>query len=88
MRRITRFLLLIGLLLLLSSTALAAGAPALDWYVSGGAGGHAAAGSLSLDHTLGQAGIGEYWAAGSNLCSGFWCGITGDGSTYLPLVVH
>jgi hypothetical protein len=58
----------------------------LERWVIGGGGGHAqsADGHYTLNATVGQpvAGI-----ASADVCSGFWCGLGGQYSVYLPLVL-
>jgi hypothetical protein len=75
--------------LLLSGVALSAGdAASVDWYVIGAGGAaDAAAGTLVMGGTAGQAVAG---LAGPALCAGFWCGAGRPAgySTYLPLIVH
>lgn len=78
--------------LLLAGTALAAGAPNIEWYVMGGGWGYAEAASLSLDGTVGQAVAGLDTAGSAELCAGFWCGAESAAATsyniYLPLVLR
>ncbi|MCL7453900.1 MAG: hypothetical protein M8467_12730 [Anaerolineae bacterium] len=75
--------------LLLSGVALSAGdAASVDWYVIGAGGAaEAAAGTLVMGGTAGQAVAG---VARQSLCAGFWCGAgrSAGYSTYLPLIVR
>jgi PKD repeat protein len=48
-------------------------APAVDWDVTGGGGGHLESGSLSLDNTFGQPVVGAVSSGNVELCTGFWC---------------
>ena len=71
----------------LTGIALANGTPTIDWYVTGGGGGHAEAGIYGLDGTTGQPVVGTATDTGSELCSGFWCGVVRY-EIYLPLVLR
>jgi hypothetical protein len=87
-----RALLALAGLLLLASTALAAGTPNIEWYVIGGGWGYAENAPLSLDGTVGQAVAGLDTAGSAELCAGFWCGAEAAAATsyniYLPLVLR
>jgi len=84
--RITLLLALFSSLFLVSVVLATPAAPTLDRTVIGGGGGHAEAGILTLDATIGQALVGIESAAPFDLCSGFWCG-EGTMSVYLPLIL-
>ncbi len=51
------------------------GTPNINWWVIGGGGGHAEAGSYALDATIGQPVVGRVANSTYGLCSGFWCGV-------------
>jgi hypothetical protein len=71
-----------------SSLAVAAQAPAVPWWVVAGGGGHSEAGGFTLDATVGQAVAGTAQSGPWDLCAGFWCGPQGLHHIYLPLVVR
>jgi hypothetical protein len=90
MMKRTAFLITLASLLLLTGVALANGTPIIDWWVIGGGGGHAEAGIYTLDASVGQAVAGVATDAGSELCTGFWCGTAVaavEYNIYLPLVL-
>jgi len=74
--------------LLFTGVALANGAPSVDWWVIGGGSVSGAAGTISLDGTLGQWVAGSDTADTTHLCSGFWCGAGAQYDVYLPLVLR
>jgi hypothetical protein len=80
--------LALAAVLLLVSVVLAQGTPAIDWDVMGGGGGHVEAAPYALDGTIGQAVVGRATESGSELCSGFGCGVTAAYSVYLPIVLR
>ncbi len=75
-------------LLLLAGAALAQGTLAIPWSVIGGGGGHAKAGAISLDGTLGQPVVGQIGNLPHALCAGYWCGAGAEYRIYLPLVLR
>lgn len=81
-------LLAFGVIEGLVSTVLASGTPTIDWNVIGNGGGHANAGIYTLDGTIGQAAAGTATDTGLELCSGFWCGVAGRHTIYLPLTLR
>jgi hypothetical protein len=62
-------------------------APAIDWDVMGGGGGHLEQGSLSLDYTIGQPLANQLGSGDAALCVGYWCGVSTESRIYLPLVL-
>jgi hypothetical protein len=80
--------LTLAAVLLLASVVLAQGTPAIEWDVMGGGGGHVEAAPYALDGTIGQAVVGRAAESGSELYSGFWCGVTAAYSVYLPIVLR
>lgn len=87
MRHMTSVLNL-ALLLLLAGAVLANGTPSIDWAVVGAGGRHVESAPFTLDGTLGQPVVGTAMDTGSELCSGFWCGVGAAYSIYLPLVLR
>jgi len=79
---------LIIILLLLTGVVLAGGTPTIEWDVTGGGGGHAAAGIYTLDTTIGQPVTGVAMNTGAELCAGFWCGPALQIHIYLPKVAR
>jgi hypothetical protein len=79
---------LLAVILVLSATAFAQGAPTIPWSVVGGGGGHAESGVVALDSAIGQ------WAAsgGSQISSGFLPGSAPAPAVrqlrYLPLALR
>lgn len=86
MRHKTAGYLMILVILLGSATAMAANGVGIDWSVIGAGGGRVLAGSLSLDHTSGQAVAGAASSGITQLCSGFWCQPETPYTVYLPLL--
>ena len=75
--------------LLFAGVALAAAIPSIDWWVIGGSGGSASAGSYSLDGTVGQAVAGTDSNGDIELCAGFWCRPAEERhEIYLPLTLQ
>ena len=83
-------LLAAAALLLLASAAWAAVTPAVDWWVMASGGGHAEAGSYTLDGTLGQAVVGPSSGGPYELSSGYWFGRRWEPSywIYVPLITR
>jgi len=55
------------------------------WVIGGGGGSvQSADGHYTLNTTIGQPATG---VASADLCSGFWCGLGGQYTVYLPLVL-
>lgn len=82
--------LLLVLIILGSTAAIAANDVDINWSVVAGGGGRATAGILSLDNTVGQAAIGLASNGSTQLCAGFWCmqEAPRSVSVYLPLLLH
>ena len=91
-----RYLLLLGLALLLASgVTLVAAEPdngyQIPRWVIGGGGGESAVGGYALVGTAGQPLTDAGSGAGYEICSGFWCGagqVIYDYAVYLPLVLR
>jgi|YNPBryulayer2012_1023412.scaffolds.fasta_scaffold00493_10 hypothetical protein len=60
----------------------------LTWSTIGSGGGHAEAGSYTLDGTIGQPIVGQVASHPYDLCVGFWCGGVTGLRLYLPLVLR
>ncbi len=86
MKQVTLLLLLV--LFLLAGNVMAQGAPSIPWSVIGSGGGHAEAGSYTLDGTVGQPIVGQVSNLPYSLCSGYWCGAAAPYRVYLPLVLR
>lgn len=71
--------------LLVAGVGWAAAAPSIPRKVLGGGGGYAEAAPYALHGTIGQAVTGLAAAAGHELSSGFWFGVSRVRWTYLPL---
>jgi hypothetical protein len=82
---------LVLLALLLSVTALSAGAAPsaieMQRHVIAGGGGHSEANGLTLNGTVGQVVVGVTNQGTYDFCSGFWCGM-GRYTIHLPLVLR
>lgn len=83
----------LSIVLLSAVTAVGAswakGTAAVDWAVLGAGGGHTETAPYnSLDGTIGQPVVGTAIDTGSELCSGFWCGVGAAYDIYLPLVLR
>ena len=84
MRKVRILLVLVIAGLSLAGAASATLAPTLDWSVFS-SGGHAVAGTYTLDVTIGQSMAGAATAGGAGLCAGFQCGAVTH-AVYLPVV--
>ncbi|MBN1316987.1 MAG: hypothetical protein JXA42_16015 [Anaerolineales bacterium] len=80
-------LLLTATLFIFSAVFATPDATIIDRYVIGGGGGRTEVGIYTLDGTIGQA-VAGVSATSTTLCSGFWCGIMGGHTIYLPLVLN
>jgi hypothetical protein len=91
MRR-TKGLLISLALLLLASTALAAGGYRLDWWTANGGGGTSTGEGYQLSGTISQPDVGPALSGdGYRLEGGFWGGVLSGGTTnrvYIPLVAR
>ena len=75
------------LLLGAAQAVLAAGSPAIGWWVLGAGGGPANAGQVALNATLGQPVVGASSAGNIGLKSGYWAAPPQGGmKVYLPLL--
>jgi len=78
---------------LLALPVMAAGTPAIDWWLIGGGGGHAENAPYTVDGTIGQPVVGTTTDTGYELCSGFWCGVVEAAppplgyTIYLPIIL-
>ncbi|MDQ4076980.1 MAG: hypothetical protein M3220_12130 [Chloroflexota bacterium] len=88
MRSVALLVLTLILLLSLMGSAFSSGGTALDWSVTASGGGHAEAGNLSLDSTIGQPVIGTTGNGDAVLCAGFWCRVTALFHTYFPVLLR
>lgn len=80
-------LIALAMLLILASIVSADGVPTIDWWVVGGGGGSADAGSYRLSGTVGQPIAGIASGSTRQLCAGFWCGAVLVDYVYLPLII-
>jgi hypothetical protein len=84
-----RILILLGVVLLLTASALAASEAGyqLNWYTVDGGGGSSSAGVYTLSGTIGQAYAGVLSGGTYSLVGGFWGGAkVAGGQFFLPLV--
>jgi hypothetical protein len=93
MKRKREWAVLIGVLLgnLVLTAVIGAAtfqAPAVDWDMMGGGGGHLEQGNLSLDYTIGQPVASQLGSGDVALCVGFWCGVSIENYIYLPLALR
>jgi hypothetical protein len=63
-------------------------APAIDWAVTSGGGGHLEAAPYVLDGTVGQAIVGTVSQEPYSICAGLWCTAGAAYLVYLPLVLR
>lgn len=80
--------LVLVLIVLGSTTVIAANGADIGWSVLAGGGGRVAAGILTLDNTAGQALAGLASSGTTQLCAGFWCQGETPRAVYLPLLLH
>ncbi len=86
--KMSAFLLILAVLLLLASAALAQGNHDLAWRVIAGGSGRMASAGHTLMGTAGQPFGGTMSLSSSPaLCSGFWCGAIAQYHVYLPLTI-
>ena len=75
--------------LLVAGVALAAASdPAIDWWVVGAGGGSESASGSSLGGTAGQWVVGSDTVDTTQLDSGFWGGVVGGHTVFVPLVLR
>jgi hypothetical protein len=79
-----------ALLLVLASTAGAGSSTqyAIEWDVSGAGGASMASSTYGLAGTVGQSAQGLSSSASYVLCASYWCGMDGDYTIFLPLVLR
>lgn len=92
MRKENKGFLLVAILLLFFTMAMAGGSGIdLSWHHFPGGAGHIAAGSYTLDSSIGMPVVGQAQSGALTLCTGFWCiqgpPVLGQ-RLYLPAVVH
>jgi hypothetical protein len=85
--------LAVALIALLGAEVIVAGGDSdIGWNVLANGGGHASAGTYTLDATLGQANAGSQAGGSVALCAGFWCldaqAAASNNPVYLPMVLR
>ena len=84
------FLLALGLMVLGSGVALAAGGYDLSWWTAAGGGGSSGGTGYSLSGAAGQPASSEMSGSGYHLSDGFWVGVgipPAGYELYLPLIL-
>jgi len=81
---------LVASLLLAGLAVAATSSHSIDWRVMAGGGGSGAAGTRSLDGTIGQALVGVGGSGDTALCAGFWCRWAERAAfrVYLPIILR
>ncbi len=92
-RKILLLLALLGILgvLIITPRASAMYSPnyRLDWFVPlSGTGGDAESANYAIQYTVGQTVVGDVTGGGKWISLGFWPGITGGQTIYLPVILR
>ena len=80
--------LLCGLVLVSTSSAMSSAQYGIDWRVVGAGGSPMRSATYGLGGTAGQPAAGHSHSAGYLLCAGYWCGAVEAHRIYLPLVLR